>query len=120
MSLAVVTPALPEAAVLLYLHATLRSVVWRRDGLFYRVPASAILAGCPARPASTSSRPQSSFTNCSASRGPFPAGRPPKHDLSEWTVTDDWPERVPVTQAEIDVFEAWFGDLFDEQFGPCR
>ena len=50
---------------------------------------------------------------------PFP-GRPPKHDLSEWTVTDDWPERVPVTQAEIDVFEAWFGDLFDELFGPCR
>ena len=50
---------------------------------------------------------------------PFP-GRPPKHDLSEWTVTDDWPEHVPVTQAEIDVFEAWFGDLFDELFGPCR
>jgi hypothetical protein len=49
---------------------------------------------------------------------PFP-GRPPKHDLSEWAVTDDWPERVPVTQAEIDVFEAWFGDLFDELFGPC-
>jgi len=48
---------------------------------------------------------------------PFP-GRPPKHDLSEWTVTDDWPERVPVTRAEIDVFEAWFGDLFDELFGP--
>ena len=50
---------------------------------------------------------------------PFP-GRPPKHDLSIWTVTDDWPEHVPVTQAEIDVFEAWFGDLFDELFGPCR
>jgi hypothetical protein len=24
---------------------------------------------------------------------------------------------VPVTEAEIDVFEAWFGDLFDELFG---
>jgi len=23
-------------------------------------------------------------------------------------------ERVPVTDAELDVFEAWFGDLFDE------
>jgi hypothetical protein len=45
-------------------------------------------------------------------------GRPPKHDLSAWTVMDDWPERVPVTQAELDVFEAWFGDLFDEFFGP--
>lgn len=32
-------------------------------------------------------------------------------------VTDDWPEDVPVTVAEIDVFEAWFGDLFDELFG---
>jgi hypothetical protein len=34
-----------------------------------------------------------------------------------WTVTDDWPKDVPVTEAEIDVFEAWFGDLFDELFG---
>jgi len=48
------------------------------------------------------------------------AGRPPKHDLSNWIVTDDWPERIPVTDAEVDVFEAWFGDLFDELFGPCR
>ena len=34
-----------------------------------------------------------------------------------WTVTDDWPNDVPVTEAEIAVFEAWFGDLFDELFG---
>jgi hypothetical protein len=48
-------------------------------------------------------------------------GRPPKcDDLSNWTVTDDWPKRIPVTDAEVDVFEAWFGDLFDELFGPCR
>ncbi|MGC4025630.1 MAG: hypothetical protein QM744_11025 [Mesorhizobium sp.] len=46
-------------------------------------------------------------------------GRPPKHDVENWTVTDDWPDRVPVTAAEVDVFEAWFGDLFDELFGPC-
>ena len=32
---------------------------------------------------------------------PFP-GRPPKHDLSTWTVTDDWPNPVPVTEAEIE------------------
>jgi hypothetical protein len=52
---------------------------------------------------------------------PWPVpGRPPKHDLTTWTVTDDWPEPVPVTAAEVDVFEAWFGDLFDELFGPCR
>ena len=47
---------------------------------------------------------------------PFP-GRPPKHDLSTWTVTDDWPDPVPVTEAEIEVFERWFADLFDELFG---
>jgi hypothetical protein len=34
-----------------------------------------------------------------------------------WTVSDDWPERVPVTEAEIDLFEAWFGDIIDELFG---
>jgi len=48
---------------------------------------------------------------------PFP-GRPPRHDVASWRVTDDWPEQVPVTDAEIAVFEAWFGDLFDEVFGP--
>ena len=37
-------------------------------------------------------------------------------DPATWTVTDDWPEDVPVTEAEIEVFEAWFGDLFDELF----
>jgi hypothetical protein len=47
-------------------------------------------------------------------------GRPPKHDLETWTITDDWPARAPVTDAEVDVFEAWFGDLFDELFGQCR
>ena len=47
-------------------------------------------------------------------------GRPPKHDLSTWAVTGDWPEHVPISNAELDVFEAWFGDLFDELFGPCR
>lgn len=46
-------------------------------------------------------------------------GRPPKFDLATWTVTDDWPDPVPVREAEIDVFEAWFGDLFDELFGDA-
>ena len=46
---------------------------------------------------------------------PFP-GRPPKHDLSTWRVTDDWSDPVPVTLAEVEVFERWFGDLFDELF----
>jgi hypothetical protein len=30
------------------------------------------------------------------------------------TVTDDWPEYIPVTEAEITVFEAWFGDILEE------
>jgi len=46
------------------------------------------------------------------------AGRPPKHDLAGWRVVDDWPERVPVTPEEVDVFEAWLGDILDELFGP--
>jgi len=43
-------------------------------------------------------------------------GRPLKHGLVDWHVVDDWPARVPGTPAEVDVFEAWFGDLFDELF----
>ena len=35
--------------------------------------------------------------------------RPPKHDLTTWTVTDDWLAPVPVTEAEIEVFERRFG-----------
>lgn len=45
-------------------------------------------------------------------------GRPPKHDLTTWTITDDWPHPVPVTQGEVEVFEQWFGDLFDELLDP--
>ena len=44
-------------------------------------------------------------------------GRPVKYDLSDWRVVDDWPDRVPVTEAEADVFEAWFGDILDDLFG---
>ena len=33
--------------------------------------------------------------------------RPAKHDLADWRVVDDWPARVPVTPAGVDVFEAW-------------
>ncbi len=41
-----------------------------------------------------------------------------KHDLGTWTVTDDWPDPVPVREAEIGVFQRWFGDLFDGLFDP--
>jgi len=43
-------------------------------------------------------------------------GRHGKADQGKRTVTDDWPEDVPVTDAEVDVFEAWFGELLDELF----
>ncbi len=44
--------------------------------------------------------------------------RPAADDAESWRVIDDWPERVPVTEREVDVFEAWFGDVLDELFGP--
>jgi hypothetical protein len=50
---------------------------------------------------------------------PFP-GRPSKHDLSTWTVTDDWPEHIPVSEAEIDLFERWFGDFSTSCSGPSN
>ena len=52
---------------------------------------------------------------------PWPRfGRPIRHDVETWRVIDDWPARAPVTDTEIDVFEARFGDVFDELFGPAR
>ena len=47
----------------------------------------------------------------------WPMGRPPKHDLATWAVTDDWPDPLPITVTEVEVFERFFGDLFDELFG---
>ncbi|HMM62880.1 MAG TPA: hypothetical protein PKD01_02040 [Mesorhizobium sp.] len=32
-------------------------------------------------------------------------------------VTDNWPDDIPVTEAEIDVFERYFGDMLDRLFG---
>lgn len=45
-------------------------------------------------------------------------GHKAPEDTTEWVVTDDWPERVPVTKAEVDVFEAHFSDFFDKLLGP--
>jgi hypothetical protein len=47
---------------------------------------------------------------------PAPRARRTKHGLADWIVTDDWPEHIPVSEAEVDVFERWFGDFFDELF----
>lgn len=49
---------------------------------------------------------------------PCRLGRPPKLDLSSWAVSDNWPDAVPVTEAEVALFERWFGDLFNEMLGP--
>jgi hypothetical protein len=64
----------------------------------------------PRKPRSTS--PTNSNPAVSSSK------RRPKHDVSTWIVTDDWPDEVPITEAEIEVFERYFGDVFDEMFGP--
>ncbi len=41
-------------------------------------------------------------------------------DGEHFSVTDDWPDDVPVTEAEIEVFERWFGDVFDELLSPKK
>lgn len=47
-----------------------------------------------------------------------PRGRPPHlFDVERLPVIDDWPEDVPIAEAEIQVFERWFADVFDELFG---
>jgi len=43
---------------------------------------------------------------------------PDAFDVEKLPVVDDWPERVPVTEAEVDIFERYFGDVLDRLFGP--
>ncbi len=40
----------------------------------------------------------------------------------EWNlvVTDDWPEVIPITEEELDIFERYFGDVLDEIFGSAN
>lgn len=40
--------------------------------------------------------------------------RRPKATRSGMEIADDWPARVPVTEAELDLFEAHFGPFIDE------
>ena len=52
-------------------------------------------------------------------RQPTPrAGRPPLRPEREITVTDEWPEVVPITDAELRVLESHFAEELDELFGP--
>lgn len=53
---------------------------------------------------------------------PAPSTRPPRRTPSpKWhdnlCVVDDWPDRVPVTEEEVDIFERYFGDVLDRLFG---
>jgi hypothetical protein len=40
----------------------------------------------------------------------------------EWTpiITDDWPERIHVSDTELDLFEVQFGDLLDDLLSPRK
>ena len=78
----------------------------------------AILSGCPDRVPAWAFCPMISTFRSGALASHRSAGE--ARPVEAWTVTDDWPDPVPITDAEFDVFEAWFGDLFDELFGPCR
>ena len=49
-------------------------------------------------------------------RNPSRAGSSPVFDVSKLPVIDDWPDEVPVTEAEIDVFERYFRDVLDRLF----
>lgn len=46
------------------------------------------------------------------------ASSPDAFDVENLPIIDDWPERVPVTEAEVDIFERYFGDVLDRLFGP--
>lgn len=39
-------------------------------------------------------------------------------DVEKLPVIDDWPEKVPITEQEIDIFERYISDVLDRLFGP--
>jgi hypothetical protein len=39
-------------------------------------------------------------------------------DVETLPVIDDWPEKVPITEEEVEIFERYFGDVLDRLFGP--
>ena len=50
---------------------------------------------------------------------PEPRSRARKRDehTGGLNISDDWPDHVPVTEAELDLFEVHFGPLLDELLG---
>ncbi len=72
-----------------------------------------------ARGKSSGDKPQGEYRRVfRVDRGRYDARR--KGQIEEWTVVDDLPAKIPVTKAEVDIFEAYFGDLFYEFFGAQR
>ena len=50
-----------------------------------------------------------------------PRGSPPDaFDVEKLPVIDDWPEKVPITEEELQIFERYFGDVLDRLFGPIE
>ena len=47
---------------------------------------------------------------------PTPDGR--ERRRSPLRIVDDWPEKVPITEEELQIFERYFGDALDRLFGP--
>lgn len=39
-------------------------------------------------------------------------------DVEALPVYDDWPERVPITEEELQIFERYFSHVLDRLFGP--
>ena len=39
-------------------------------------------------------------------------------DVESLPVIDDWPEKVQITEEELQIFERYFGDVLDRLFGP--
>jgi len=39
-------------------------------------------------------------------------------DVETLPVFDDWPEKVPITEQELQIFERYFGHVLDRLFGP--
>lgn len=43
---------------------------------------------------------------------------PDASDIEKLSVLDNWPDSIPVTVAEVDIFERYFGDVIDRLFQP--
>jgi hypothetical protein len=54
--------------------------------------------------------------NCGKHSEPLASSDPEDHDSVPWLVTDDWPEQVPITTAEVETIEAFLQEVIDDLF----